>query len=120
MLDIALSYDLTELDFWDMTIAEVKRAVKSKIKIKKLELKERATFDYIQARLIAKGVSIAFGDKSEFPGLEESYPGIFTDQEEMLEKKAKQEEAKTQLSVLRFKQFANFHNKKYEEVASEK
>lgn len=112
-----LDYGFNEMDFWDMTLGEVRRALKSKIKIQKLELKERATFDYIQARLITKGVAIAFGDKSAFPELEESYPGIFTDQEGDI--KAKQEEAKTQLSVLRFKQFANFHNKKYEEVASE-
>lgn len=117
MLGMFLDYGFNELDFWNMTLGEVRRALQSKVKVKKLELKERATFEYIQARLIAKGVGIAFGDKSAFPGLEESYPGIFTEQDE--ETKAKQEEAKTQLSVLRFKQFANFHNKKYEEVASE-
>lgn len=120
MLDNALDYGITEAEFWNMTFAEIHRLVNSKIRMKNLHFREKAAFDYIQARLIAKGVAIAFGDKSDFPTLEDAYPSVFNDVDALAEQQAKQEETKTQLSVLRFKQFANFHNKKYEEVASDK
>ena len=118
MLESALDYGITEARFWDMTYAEIQREVDSKIRVRKLETQERATFDYIQANLIIKGVARVLGDKANFPTLEEAYSGVFDDLAE--ERKAKVEEQKTNLSALRFKQFANFHNNKYKEVASDK
>ena len=120
MLDTALDYGFTEFEFWEMTLAELRRAIESKIRMRKLLTKEKVAYDYILARLIAKGTAIAFGEKSEFPSIETVYPEFFGDIEAIAEKKAKEEEVKEQLSVLRFKQFAKFHNQKYKEVASEK
>lgn len=103
-----------------MTLAELRRWLNSRARVIRAENQKRATFDYIHARLVAKGVAIAFGDKSEFPELKQTYHGLFVDAEEIAEQEQREAEAKAQLSMLRFKQFANFHNKKYEEVASEK
>ena len=78
----------------------------------RLEAKERASFDYILANLIAKGVTIAFGGKGAFPTIHEVYSSIFED-----EIKAKEEELqakRNELSVLRFKQFAQSYNKRFE------
>ena len=116
MLDKALDYGITEEQFWDMTFAEIERAVNSKVRILKLQAQEKATYDYILAQLITKGVSKVLGDKSSYPSIEEAYPGVFDD------KKAKAEEQKMNLSALRFKQFAQSYNSNFKnkEVANDK
>lgn len=94
-----------------MTIGEVSRAIDSKNRSSKREAQERATYDYIQAQLIIKGVSITLGDKKQFPSIYEAYPNIFDDIVE-----AQQEEIernKAELSALRFKQFAQSYNNKF-------
>lgn len=120
MLERALDYGITEERFWLMTFAEIHREVDSKIRIKKLETKERATYDYILAQLITKGVSKVLGDKSSYPSLEEAYPGVFDDV--VAEKQAKIKEQKMNLSALRFKQFAQSYNNNFKnkEVANDK
>jgi hypothetical protein len=118
MLDNALDYGITEAQFWEMTFGEIERAANSRIRELKRQAREKATYDYILAQMIAKGVSKVLGDKSSYPTIEEAYPGIFD--EVIEERKAQVKEQKMNLSALRFKQFANFHNKKYKEVASDK
>ena len=120
MLDNALDYGITEFDFWDMTIAEIRRAVRSKKRIYKIEARDKATYDYILARLIIKGVAQVLGDKSDYPTLEETYPGMFD--EVIAERQAKIEEQKMNLSALRFKQFAQSYNSNFKnkEVANDK
>jgi uncharacterized protein (DUF1800 family) len=117
MLDTALDYGITEERFWDMTFAEIKRSVDSAVRVRKLQIQEKATYDYILANLITKGVSKVLGDKSNYPSLEEAYPGVFDDVIE-----AKVREQKMNLSALRFKQFAQSYNKnlKNKEVANDK
>lgn len=103
-----------------MTLGEIRRATKSKAKMMKIEAQERASYDYILASLIVKGFSKVMGGDCEYPSLEDAYAGLFKDSEAIVEKQNKIEEQKINLSVLRFKQFANFHNDKYKEVASDK
>jgi hypothetical protein len=120
MLESALDYGITEDHFWSMTYAEINRAVDSKVRIMKRETQERATYDYIQANLIVKGVARVLGDKGDYPTLEQAYPGVFDDIAE--ERKAKAQEQKMNLSALRFKHFANSYNErlKNKEVAIDK
>lgn len=119
MLDIALDYGITERDFWEMTIAEIQRAVDSAIRVHKIEAQERAVYDYTLANLITRGVSKVLGDKSDYPKLEEVYPSLFDDVVE--ERRAKAEEQKMNLSALRFKQFAQSYNNNFKnkEVAKD-
>jgi hypothetical protein len=119
MLDVALDNGITEADFWEMTFGEIERAVNSNVRIMKREAQQKATYDYILAQLITKGVSKVLGDKGNFPGIEEAYPGVFDDVIE--ERRAKEAEVKANLSALRFKQFANSFNSKFKvkEVASD-
>lgn len=119
MLDNALDYGITEERFWNMTLAEIKRAIESAIRVKKIETQERATYDYILAHLITKGVMKSMGDKSNYPTIEEAYPGIFNDI--TVEKQAKINEQKNNLSAIRFKQFTQSYNKRFKnrEVAKE-
>ena len=120
MLDRALDYEITEERFWEMTIAEVRREVASKIRIHRYQMQEKATYDFILAQLITKGVSKVLGDKSDYPTIEQAYPGVFEDVIE--ERKAKAEEQRMNLSALRFKQFAQSYNKSFKnkEVAKDK
>lgn len=97
-----------------MTPGEVDRSIQSKIRVRKLETQERASYDYILANLIVRGVGLSLGAKGDFPSIEEAYPGIFDDRI-----KARQEEIQAQkmnLSALRFKQFAQSYNSKFKEV----
>lgn len=120
MLERALDYGITEERFWEMTFAEIHREVDSKVRIKRLEAQEKATYDYILAQLITKGVSRVLGDKSNYPSIEEAYPGVFD--EVIEERKAKVKEQRMNLSALRFKQFAQSYNNKLKnkEVANDK
>ena len=119
MLDKALDYGINEERFWEMNIAEIRRAIESYIRVRKLETQEKATYDYTLAQLIVKGVSKCLGDKSNYPTIEEAYPGIFDDI--IAEKQAKIEEQKINLSAIRFKQFTQSYNKQFKnrEVAKE-
>lgn len=111
MLINSLDYGITENDFWEMTPAEVVRSVNSKIKIQKVKSQERASYDYIQAQLIIKGVGIMLGNKDTMPTLAQAYPTIFEDEAAM---EAKQQQ-QTNLSTLRFLQFAQSHNAHFKE-----
>ena len=97
-----------------MTIAEIQRVINSKNRVKINEDKEKAAFDYILASLIIRGVSAAIVGGDGIPSIEDVYSSLFNDT-----KDRKQEEKQNkidELSALRFKQFAQFHNRKYEEV----
>ena len=101
-----------------MTIGEVSRAIESKNRITKLEAQEKASYDYIQAQLIIKGISICLGDKSSFPNIREAYPGLFDEMPEPQQNKI--QEKKDELSALRFKQFAQSYNKRFNKEVPKK
>lgn len=93
-----------------MTIGELKRAVSSKLRVKKAEAREKASYDYTLAQIIGRACGIAFGTvKSEFPDIASVYPTLF-DSEEI---KRKKQEKQAELSALRFKQFAESFNQKF-------
>lgn len=108
LLPRVLDFGISEFDFWSMTLGEIERLVASKTRMRKLEAQEKATFDYLQAILIVKGVGICLGSKEDFPSIESIYPTLFV--EEQTQKQEKQEQRKTELSILRFKQFAQTYN----------
>ena len=104
---MALDYNITEWDFWDMTIGEIERAIESKKRVKRRQDQEKASFDYILANLIGQSISRIYSSSNKMPELNEAYPTLF-DSEEIEEKK---QERKDELSALRFKQFAQAFNK---------
>lgn len=105
---------ISESCFWSMTLAELDRALESKKRVLRVEARERATFDYILADLIGRSVARVYSSSNKLPEIAEVYPTIF-DSEEINQKKA---EKQAELSILRFKQFANAYNKRFEEVKS--
>ena len=112
-LETALDFGITEFEFWEMTLAELERAIESKRRVKKIEAQEKASFDYILADLIGRSVGRIYSSATKIPEISEVYPSLF-DSKVFEEKK---QEQKAELSVLRFKQFANSHNKRFKEVA---
>lgn len=94
-----------------MTIAELIRLVDSKKRTQEREAREKAAADYKLADLIGRSISRIYSSSAQYPSIADAYPNLFT-QEEVEEKlQAKRDE----LSVLRFKQFTQFHNNKYKE-----
>lgn len=114
-LDSALDYGISEFDFWNMTLAEINRAVESKKRIQKQQAQERANFDYIQADLIGRSISRVYNSANKMPDISAVYPSLF-DSKEIEEQKAHK---KLELSALRFKQFAQSYNTKYKEVVKD-
>ena len=113
-----MEYGLKERDFWEMTPAEVAREVSAINRARTIALQERATFDYIHAQLITKGVSIVLGDKTPFPQIHDVYPNIFDSVIE--EQKAKIAEQKAKLSASRFRQFAQSYNNRHKQMGGAK
>lgn len=112
---------ISESEFWMMTIAELGRAIKSKSRVKEVEAKERASFDYILAQLIMKGTNIAFVGKGDFPKFEDVYSVLLSrDVDENGQTiQEKRQNRKDELSALRFRQFAQSFNKRFKEVAKD-
>ena len=105
-LDSALYYGITEWDFWDMTLAELVRAVNNKKRLQKEELQAKATFDYALADLIGRSVARIHNSANNMPDIDKVYPSLF-DSEEIEEIK---QENKNKLFELQLRQFAQSHN----------
>lgn len=112
-LDSALDMGISENEFWEMTVAELTRAVKSKKRQLKQQAQERASADYILADLIGRSVSRIYSSSATIPSISEAYPSLF-DAEVIEEQTAAKRD---ELSALRFKQFANSFNAKFKEGA---
>ena len=94
-----------------MTIAELMRLIESKKRTQIRLAKEQASANYTLADLIGRSISRIYSSSAKYPTIAEVYPNLFT-QEEVEEKI---QARKTELSVLRLKQFAQFHNNKFKE-----
>ena len=113
-LDVALDYGISEHDFWEMTIAELERAINSKKRVQKREAQERASFDYILADLVGRSISRIYNSTNNIPSISEVYPTLFDSKEIEDAKSVKQDE----LSALRFRQFAKSFNKRFKGVSN--
>lgn len=93
-----------------MSYGEYARALQAKTKIQKEAIKRQAYMDYSFSNLIAISVARLFSKNADMPQVEEFYSWLFDEQEKEEQIIAKQEREK-ELSVLRFKQFAEQYNK---------
>lgn len=110
MLNNALDIGISEHDFWEMTLAELNRLSDSKQRQQEIEAKKRATFDYIHAQLIGRAFAANMASEATFPPIEEVYPSLFLDQEKIQQKHEQQQS----LSALRFIQYAESFNRKFD------
>lgn len=97
-----------------MTLNEVDRAIKSKIRVDKMLDKKRATFDYLLADLIGRSNARIHSSSSKMPTIYEAYPTLYEEEE------IKQQQADNlmKLSEIRFKQFAQSYNLRFKEGRS--
>lgn len=109
-------YGITEEQFWNMTIAELERAVRVEKKKNEFERKQRAIDEYRFADLIGISVSRSFSKENRMPQIAEVYPDLFDTAEVQEAKKQKQ----TELSALRFIHFAQSHNSKFKREEEQK
>jgi hypothetical protein len=102
-----------------MTFAEIERAFASKKRVLEREeqnrLKEKAMFDYVLADLTGRSIARCFSKENTYPDIAEAYPTLFDSEALAEQKEAKQAE----LFAAEFRQFANFHNSKIQEVRNE-
>ena len=73
-LDVALDYGITEFDFWNMTIAEISRAIESKKRVQLEQDKKQASHFYILADMVGRSVSRIYNANSELPPISKVYP----------------------------------------------
>lgn len=99
---------ITEHDFWNMTYAELERAMESKKRVKERECQEKATYDYILANLIGHSMARVFNSENQYPEIYDAYPTFF--EKEVIE--AKRQERTMELSAQRFMAFAESFNEK--------
>ena len=79
-------------------------------RVRKTQAREKATYDYTLAQIIGRACGMAFGTvKSEFPDISGVYPTLF----DSAEIKQRKQEKQAELSALRFKQFAEAFNQKF-------
>ena len=97
-----------------MTLAELIRLIDSKRRIQKREAQEKASSDYILADMVGRSIARITSSANVFPHISQFYPNLFNTEE--MEEKI--QEKKDELSVLRFKQFAQSYNKKFKEVGN--
>lgn len=92
-----------------MTLAELERYFESRKRVEKARAQEKASFDYILADLIGRSISRVYSSGNTIPDISTVYPTLF-DNKEIEEKRA---QANLELSALRFRLYANNHNKKF-------
>lgn len=92
-----------------MTPAELARKVESQKRVEKAKAQEQASMDYILADLIGRSVGRIYNSSTKLPELHKAYPSLF-DTEEVNEAMAVKQ---AEISALRFKLFAENHNKKF-------
>lgn len=92
-----------------MTLAELTRAIESKKRVQKQEAQEKASMDYILADLIGRSIGRLYSSSASMPDISAVYPSLFDNQQIEEAKSAK----KAELSAIRFKQFAKFHNNRF-------
>lgn len=100
---------LTETEFWEMTMAELQRALASRKRVMIQEARQKANYDYILADLIGRSIGRIYSSSTKLPDISTVYPSLF-DSMEVEEARAAQ---KAELTALRFKQFADSYNKKF-------
>lgn len=105
LLEQALDIQISEFDFWEMTIEEINRRIESYNRTHKEQMREKAYFDYQLAELIGISVARVFDAEIKMPETYKVYPSLFEE--------PKEEQPKPDVSMMRFLQYATNHNLKY-------
>ena len=101
------------LDFWDLTVLEIREMIESYNRVKIQERKEKILDSYILSQMITNHVSLLLSNDVQIAELWEYAPELFAE-----EKQAMEEERQRQTLLLhkeRMREFAERHNRKRKE-----
>ena len=96
-----------------MTLAEIERYLESRMRVRKEDERQTAYDNYRLADLIGRSIARVYNSSNKYPSLAEAYPSLFSSEEEQ---EAIQEK-KDELSALRFRQFAESFNNRFDKEA---
>ena len=99
---------ITEAEYWEMSIGEVLRRVRSYERTVERKRQEQAFFDWTLGNLIGSSVGRCLSNDIEYPKLHEAYPSFFNSKEVQ----EAEEEKRNQANVANFMKFAAAHNLK--------
>lgn len=101
---------ISEKEFWEMTFAELERALESKQRTIRAQERKQASYDYILGDLIGRSFARLYNKSSKYPPINEVYPSLFTKEEV----EAQYQEMKQKQMIARFRSFATAHNTTFE------
>lgn len=111
-LNDALDCGLSEQAFWDMSFDEIHRYKESYKRRYRAETKRTISYLYNLADMTALSVARIHNSNAVYPPIDELYPDLFAE-DNLAQARLDKEQ---QLSVERFLQFAQIHNKKLKEA----
>ncbi len=101
------------LDFWDLTVLEIREMIESYNRVKIQERKEKIIDSYILSRMITNHVSLLLSNDAKIVELWEYAPELFVEEQQAVE-----QERQIQVLLLhkeRMRDFAERHNRKRKE-----
>lgn len=101
------------LDFWDLTVLEIREMIESYNRVKIQERKEKIIDSYILSRMITNHVSLLLSNDAKIVELWEYAPELFVEEQQAVE-----QERQRQALLLhkeRMRDFAERHNRKRKE-----
>lgn len=115
---VCLELGLTESQFNNMTLAEVKRYIDTYEKKRTRELKEQAMIEYITCDLMATSIGRLLSKDVKYPTFIDAFSNLFTEEEieQIEEERAK---AKYEQTIARMKAMAQAHNDRFEKQNQE-
>jgi hypothetical protein len=110
---VAVNNGIGYEEFWHMTLGEIRFQLKTKYDNHIAEFKHQLSLREFQAIRTAEYVSCIFSKDAKVGSYFDKFPSLF---EEELEA---QEESEMQANIARAKEFAEYHNRKYEQEGGE-
>ncbi|HHG7937040.1 TPA: hypothetical protein ACPYFT_002024 [Streptococcus pneumoniae] len=101
------------LDFWDLTVLEIREMIESYNRVKIQERKEKIIDSYILSRMITNHVSLLLSNDAKVVELWEYAPELFVEEQQAVEQE-RQRQALL-LNKERMRDFAERHNRKRKE-----
>ena len=98
------------LDFWDLTILEIRDMIESHNRVTIQKQKEKIVESYRLSQMIANNVSLLLSKEAKHLDVWDYAPDLFQEERDQVEKARQQEEM--QLHKERMRAFAESHNRK--------
>ena len=99
------------LDFWDLTILEIRDMIESHNRVTIQKQKEKIVESYRLSQMIANNVSLLLSKEAKPLEIWDYAPELFQDEKEQVEKARQEQEVRVHKE--RMRSFAESHNRKF-------